>query len=120
MPEKNIGNRSQSDLNLIMIIRQLLIDNGLENNVLSYYDTNPIIIDNINKSSIIQIDALNNYWNLQILFIEQNNNVSTQGIRQYGLLRDVNDKLWLKSFKHELLNFIVRYDLPTNINKSIY
>ncbi len=107
---KYFTEKPSGDLDLIAMVRGMLINVGLTNNTLAYFDTHPLIINSINKISNVQRFNLNRFWALQLM---SSNNHSEE--ERYCLIPNGSNEDWLKLFESKVLPFIIQNNLPKAI-----
>ena len=100
--------RQPGDLNLILEVRQALIEVGLLQEVQQAFDTNHYILDGLEKIPEVQRYLLNRFWNLQLLTVKD---VSTLDER-FCLVPDGAVEDWLRLFKQKILPFAIQHRLP--------
>lgn len=102
--------RQPGDLNLILEIRQALVEAGLLQEVQQAFDTNHYILDGLEKIPEVQRYLLNRFWNLQLLSVQ---NVCSLEER-FCLVPDGQPQDWLRLFREKILPFAVQHRLPRN------
>jgi len=103
--------RSESDRNLILEVRQLLVDAGLGPYVENNYDNHHFIQDGLNKNPDVQRWFLNRYWHLQLM--------STDALsvnERFCLIPNGTIDEWFDLFRKEIMPFVVRHSLPINLS----
>ena len=61
-----------TDLNLVISVRNLLINAGLAGNVINFFDTHRKIKEAMTKRPEVQRYLLNRYWTLQLMSVSTN------------------------------------------------
>lgn len=102
--------RLESDIDLIDIVRQTLINAGLQHNVLAHYDNNHYIVEAINKRPEVQRFLLNQFWNLQLMSVSVNSLNERFSLVPNGSLEE-----WLNLFNSVIIPFAVQHNLPAEI-----
>jgi hypothetical protein len=102
--------KSAEDIDLTNTVRKLLVDNGLESNVIQFYDSDPFITDSYGKHSSVQRYYQNRYWTAQLPRAQQ----SAILVRSY-LINDGSIDIWLSMFEKHILPFIIANQLPTGL-----
>lgn len=103
--------RQPNDFDLVGEVRTLLINAGVSDRVLQYYDTNHTIIEASSKVPDVQRQLLNRYLYLQIVQCSARSTEERQSLIPNGSIDD-----WLRLFKASVLPFMVTNNLPTDIN----
>jgi len=101
--------REEGDIDLIAHVRKLLIESGLQQNVVESYDTNRFIIEGLNKASHVQRFLLNRFWSLQLSLF--NDSIE----ERFCLIQNGNVNDWIKLFQSKVLPFIIAKNLPQRI-----
>lgn len=96
--------------NLIEKVANLLTAVGLHKEVLSFYYTNPWIIEAQKFPVEGQRFLLNRYWNQQLLNCEINTVSQRCCLIPDGLIND-----WLRLFEGKILPICVEYNLPVQL-----
>jgi len=98
--------REANDIDLINIVREILIQSGLGNN-LSAYDSNRFIQEGLNKPSKVQRYLLNRFWNHQLMVSQS---ISIE--ERYCLIPDGSHDQWLSLFREKIVPFLIANNLP--------
>jgi hypothetical protein len=99
--------KDAKDIDLIAVVRQMLVESGLLQRVLTAYDNDKFILQAHNKPSDIQRFLLNRFWSYQLIKSE----VSSIEERTY-LIPDGDITDWLRMFESKILPFAVTNNLP--------
>ena len=97
---------TESDVNLIEIVREMLCSVGLKQEVLKHYDTNVSIINGLQKPSDVQRYILNKYFHE--VFIQSE--VCTVSVRS-KLIANAQATYWLEVFEQGVLPFILEHEI---------
>lgn len=103
--------RLESDIDLIAIVRQILVEAGLYQNVVEHYDSNHYIYEALNKRPEVQRFLLNQFWNLQLMSVP----VNTMNER-FSLVPNGSLDEWLSLFQSTIVPFAVQHNLPRGID----
>ena len=98
------------DIDLTDEVRKLLMNAGLLNNVINFYDSDQFIIDSYGKHSSVQRYYQNRFWTSQLPRAVQ----SSTTVRTY-LINDGSVDTWLNMFNKYILPFIKENSLPTGL-----
>lgn len=102
--------RQPGDFDLVSEVRNLLIDAGAIDNVTQYYDTNHTVIEAADKIPDVQRQLLNRFLYLQIVQCSSRSINERQSLIPNGTIDD-----WLRLFKANVLPFMIRNNLPTQL-----
>ena len=97
---------SDTDINLVGVVRDLLIQEGLFTNIETAFDQDVHIINCHNKKPEVQRHLLNLYLNLQLM----KSTIDSSTIR-YCLLPDGEIHMWLQYFRSFVLPFLKEHKL---------
>ena len=97
-----------NELNLVNEVHNLLCVSGLVKESEENFISRPSIESVKDSNFIIQINALNTFWRIQL----SRYGAESQQAR-YCLVDDAEPKQWLKLFKDAVLPFIISKNLPT-------
>lgn len=103
--------RTETDRNLILDVRQLLVDAGLGPYVTTNYDTHHFITSGIDKIPDVQRWCLNRYWHLQLMSTD-----ATSVNERFCLIPNGTIDEWFDLFRKEVLPFVIRHSLPINLS----
>ena len=106
--EEYIKPREETDLDLVTIVRTMLIDSGLMQQVLAAYDTDRFILEARNRPSEAQRFLLNRYWSYQLMKSDKSSIEERTYLIPNGEVSD-----WLRMFQAKILPFIIENNLPT-------
>ena len=96
-----------TDLNLVISVRNLLINAGLAGNVINFFDTHRKIKEAMTKRPEVQRYLLNRYWTLQLM------SVSTNSVNErFCLVPNGPVEDWLRLFESTIVPFAVQHRLP--------
>jgi hypothetical protein len=101
--------RAEGEIDLVAEVRNILISNGLGQNI-ENYDNNRIIVDAVDKSSAVQRFQLNRFFALQMVMVNANSTEERFCLIPNG---DVSD--WLVLFKSKVVPFLIEHSLPKPI-----
>lgn len=99
--------REEGDLDLVLEVRNALVEVGLLQKVLVAYDGNRFINEATGKASSVQRFLLNRYWNQELIFAEKPSIEERYCLIPNGTVED-----WLRLFKAKVLPFVIAHDLP--------
>jgi hypothetical protein len=105
--------RNPHDIDLVSEVRRLLVEAGLEPQVVQHFDTHHLMVEAAPKIPEVQRYFLNRYWTLQLLA----SGLDTQDQRRC-LLRDGKFTDWLGLFRDNILPFAILHRLPMDIHES--
>jgi ankyrin repeat protein len=103
--------RLESDIDLIAIVRQILVEAGLQHNVVNHYDNDHYVLEALNKRPEVQRFLLNQYWNLQLMAAPVNSMNERFSLVPNGSLDE-----WLNLFQATIVPFAIRHSLPRGID----
>ncbi len=101
--------RTETDINLILELRQMLVSAGLLMKVIEAYDSDRFIIEGMDKPPEVQRFLLNRYWSQQLMKSTKSSIEERSCLLNNGTYDD-----WLFFFKEKILPFILENNLPTN------
>ena len=97
----------EGDINLVEVVRTLLMECGLGQQVPMAYDQNTYIQQAQGKNVEAQRYLLNRYWNLQLLSCPD---ISIE--ERYCLIPNGSIEDWVRLFKAKVLPFCIKNQLP--------
>ena len=101
--------REENDIDLVFEIRSAMLQHGLYDQVVNFFDNEPIIIEASLRCPEVQRHLLNRYWNLMLTL---NNEVQDSIDERFCLVTEGPISDWLEFFKTKVLNYIVNNKLP--------
>ena len=102
--------RRPDDVDLVVLVRQLLVDAGVSQQQLTAFDTAHYVTDAAPKNPEAQRYILNRFWSLQLM------TCATQSVEErYHLIPNGAIEDWVRLFKDKVLPFIVKNNLPIAI-----
>jgi hypothetical protein len=102
--------RQPGDIDLVQIVRSELLQFGLQDKLIAYYDNDSYIVQAKTKRPEIQRYLLNSYLNLQLMMSKRNSIEIRYGLLPAGPLED-----WILIFKKRIAPFMADQDLPKEI-----
>lgn len=108
--EKLRESRTESEIDLVSEVRNMLCMSGLSALVAENYDNNQYIVDARNKKPEMQRFYLNRYWSFQLISAPESSIEE-----RYCLIPNGDVKAWLKLFRDKILPFLVRNHLPRKV-----
>lgn len=99
--------REPHEIDVVGRVREMLIANGLQKEVLEKFDTNPSIQMVRDKKPEPQRHALNRFWNLQLIAF---GSITIE--HRFWLVPDGSIEDWLKIFEGRIVPFAVEHRLP--------
>jgi len=103
--EKNVD-----DLDLVAIVREMLVEEGLRIEVEEAFDTHRLICGARDKTPDVQRQLLNRYWGMQIHTCRDKDSLPLTSLIPDGSIRH-----WLVLFRNDVLPFLVRNKLPVRV-----
>jgi len=103
--------KAEGDIDLVVVVRNILLNAGLAEKVVTAYDGNRFIIEAYGKDSEVQRFLLNRYWNQQLMMGKR---VSIE--ERYCLIPNGTIDDWLKLFNAKVLPFLLDNNLPVVIS----
>lgn len=102
--------RQPNDLDLIAMVREELRQAGLELLIQANYDNHPRLINAKQRRPEVQRYELNRYWQLQLLATDAH---SVE--ERFHLIPNGTVEEWFRLFKHKIVPFAVKHQLPRSI-----
>lgn len=103
--------RLESDIDLVAIVRQILVEAGLYQNVIDHYDNDHYVLEANTKRPEVQRFLLNQFWNLQLMSVPVNSMNERFSLVPNGSLDE-----WLSLFQATIVPFAVQHNLPSGID----
>ena len=100
--------RTQEDVNLIEVVRNILLEHGLRKHVETTYDHDRFIIEGTNKPSDVQRYLLNRFWSYQLMKSEHSSIEERTYLIPNGTISE-----WVNLFNSKILPFVIANDLPS-------
>lgn len=98
---------SATDIDLVLIVRNMFLDQGMEASMAIGFDCDQHIVDARNKRPEVQRHLLNRYFNLQLMYASVDSSA-----QRYCLIPDGEIEQWLAFFKQSVLPFCVQHGIP--------
>lgn len=98
------------DPDLVVIVKDMLVENGLRREAENAYDDHRLICAARDKPSDVQRQLLNRFWAMQIHSCHDKDSLPLMSLIPDGNVRD-----WIALFRNDVLPFLVRNNLPVRI-----
>lgn len=99
------------DLDLTAAIRQALVQTSTEAANLAAYDSHPSIQASLGKSPDVQLWHQKEFWNYQLIALQENANVNT--LEDRLLIQQFTDPAsWLTYFTKNVIDLVNVYNMP--------
>lgn len=110
-----MGNRNHEptyvgDPDLVVIVKDMLVESGLRREAENAYDDHRLICAARGKASDVQRQLLNRFWAMQIHSCHDKDSLPLMSLIPDGSIRD-----WISLFRNDVLPFLVRNNLPVRI-----
>lgn len=102
--------RQEGDIDLIAVVRQLLIENGLGANIQEVYDNHIHILEGNNKNPNVQKYLLNRYFMTQLMIYAHKSSE-----QRFCLIPNGTPQQWLELFKSSVIPFLIENNLPVKV-----
>jgi len=101
--------QQSGDFDLTKAVREVLQRTGSID--LSNYDNNSNIIQSQGKAPSVQLFIQKEYWNYQLLCVQENNNFNT--LEDRVIMQQFTDpKIWFTYFSNNVVDIAINYNLP--------
>lgn len=101
--------RGEGEFDLIAATRQMLIENGLGQNI-QFFDTNHHIVGAMPLNYEAQRFILNTYFRIQMMSVNASSTDERFNLIDTGSAQD-----WLRLFQQFVLPFLIQHNLPKSI-----
>lgn len=101
---------NEDDPDLVAIVKDLLVQQGLSREAEEAFDDHKLICAARGKNSDAQRQLLNRYWAMQIHSCHDKDSLPLM-----SLIPDGSIRTWIALFRNDVLPFLVRNNLPVRI-----
>lgn len=102
--------KDPNDIDLVQVVRTIMVQDGMKEEVEAYFDTNPIIMEAVGKASPVQRHQLNRYFRFQMMSTSVDSTLARTYLIENGTMEE-----WLMLFQEYILPFIRSNNLPKYI-----
>ncbi len=99
------------DLDLTAAVRSALVQTSTEEMNLAAYDSHPSIIESLGKAPEVQLFHQKEFWNYQLLALQENANINTLEDRLL-IHQFLDPQSWLQYFTKNVIDLVSVYNMP--------